>query len=325
VASLGNFFSPSPLKTQGIVAISFQRNGFGIAVTVYEHNKPRLVFCDFITAPRESWPVQLEALAKAHRLDRFSCHILLSNHQYRDFSIDSPQVNPDEMKQALRWRIADLLDYPIEDALIDYYGLPEVKRANRSQMVEVVSCKHSLVMPFVQICKQAGLKVEVIDIQQTALRNLAILLPENEQGVAILHLQAKSGQIIIEKKGQIYLSRKFDFTYFDFDVDRLFERLSDHQETESTEKNNLALEIQRSLDYVENYYDIPPINALALVLMPNNTQSIINHLMIEHGITARAMDLSAIVDGDIVLNDSLQNQCAPVIGASLRRYVESLT
>lgn len=321
---LDKFFRPSAGKSLGIVAISFQKNGFNLAVTRYDYNRPRLVFCDAIVAPRDNWVNQLAVLVKTQGLDQFSCHILLSNSQYRDFSIESPHVNPDEMKQALRWRIADLLDYAVDDALIDYYSLPAVKRANRPQMVEVVSCRHVLAMSFVQVCKQAGLRVQAIDIQETALRNLAILLPENEQGVAIVHLQATTGQIVIQKQGQIYLSRKFDFKYSDLNFDRGLEDRGAQDQGNADERSNLAVEIQRSLDYVENYYDIPPINALALVLMPNNTQDVIHYLMIEYGITARAMDLSAIVEGDIVLNDSLQNQCAPVIGASLRRYVESL-
>lgn len=323
VSLINKFFKQPTEKSQGIVAIGFQRNGFCVAVTRYENNRPRLLFCDSITAPREAWPSHLDALVKMHRLERFSCHLLLSNNQYRDFSIESPQVNADEMKQALRWRIADLLDYPIEDALMDYYFLPPVKRANRAQMIEVLSCKNSLVMSLVQICKQAGLNVRTIDVQEMALRNLAVLLPENEQGVAIVHLQANSGQIVIEKQGQVFLSRRFDFDY-----QNLIQKVEDAVPAErpaEDEKSNLAVEIQRSLDYVENYYDIPPINALALVLMPENTQGIIHYLMIDHGITARAMDLTAIVEGDVLLNDSLQNQCAPVIGASLRRYVESLT
>jgi MSHA biogenesis protein MshI len=35
------------------------------------------------------------------------------------------------------------------------------------------------------------------------------------------------------------------------------------------------------------------------------------------------MDLSAIVEGESLLNDATQNICAPVIGASLRRYLET--
>jgi MSHA biogenesis protein MshI len=241
----------------------------------------------------------------------------LTHDHYRSFTIESPPVNPGEIKQAVYWRVAEMLDYPVDQAVIDSYPQPKSNRANRAQMLEVVSCNKALLDPLVLLCKQAGLRIKVVDIQETCLRNLATLLPEDEQGVAILHLQPAIGHVIIEKQGAVYLSRKFDFNYR-FLTESGFNDELDAQ----TEQSNLALEIQRSFDYVENYFDIPPINSLASVLLPANTQGVINALMLNHGITARAMDITAIVDVDIMLSDSLQNICAPVIGASLRWHME---
>jgi len=319
VRLLQKLFKHDAGSKQGIVAISFLANGMAIAITRYnENNRPRLVFCDFITTPQQHWLEQLTALTKAHKLEQYDCHVLLAHEQYRNFSIEIPLVNGDELKQAVRWRIAEMLNYPVDQAVIDYYPLPKSNRANRAPLLEVISCDDALVKPLVHTCKQAGLQVKVIDIQETALRNLATLLPENQQGVAVLHLQANNAHIIIEKAGAIYLSRKFDFN-----ANFLTSNSFDSDSQILNERNTLALEIQRSFDYVENYFDIPPITSLAAVLMPTNTENIVNFLMLGHGITARAMDLSAIVEGDIALADSLQNVCAPVIGASLRRLVES--
>lgn len=315
---LRRFLKPKTEARQGIVAVSFFANGFAIAVTRYSsNNRPRLQFCDFITAPQNHWQNQLETLVKTQKLDQFSCHILLSLDQYRSFSIEAPQVHPEELKQAVQWRIAENLDYPIEQAIFDFYPQPKSNRANRAAMLEVFSCKKATITPLIDICRQAGLQIKVIDIQEAALRNLASLLPENQQGLAILHLQSTIGHVIIEKQSNIYLSRKFDFNYHS-----LSQTNFEANEDSHLEHNNLALELQRSLDYVENYFDIPPINSLAAVLLPNNTQDIINGLIIRHGITARAMDLTAILDVEMPLSDGLQNQCAPVVGASLRWHVE---
>lgn len=309
---------PAP-KSQGIVAISFLPTGFAVAITRYsEHNRPKLVFCDFVTGPRQNWLGQLELLVRTHKLEQFACHILLSQEQYRSFSVEAPQVNPDEIKAALSWRISEIIDYPAEQAEIDFYPMPKSNRANRTPMLEVVTCHHDLLSPLLQLCQKARLNVRVVDIQETALRNLATLLPENQQGIAILHIQPSACQIVIQKGGEIYLSRRLDFNY-----QKLHENLPEGGNDLMPEQNNLALEIQRSFDFVENYYDIPPVTSLAAVLIPHRTEQIVNFLMIDHGITARAMDLSAFVDSDVLLNDALQNICAPVIGASLRRLIES--
>lgn len=309
-----------PAASPGIVAISFLANGFAVAVTRYaDHDRPRLLHCEFVAATPQQLQSQLEALVKYHRLEDYDCHILLASDQYRSISIEAPAVTGDEIKQAVRWRIAEMLDYPVDQATVDFYPLPPSNRANSTPMLEVVACANQVVATLTQQCRQAGLNVKVIDIQETALRNLATLLRENEQGVALLYLQKDSGRVIIQKQGALYLSRKIGSGY---------QQLTDNAALSDSdqiymEQDSLALEIQRSFDYVENYFDIPPITGLAVVLMPINTQNVINFLSINHGITARAMDLSAIVECDSLLDDATQNICAPVIGASLRRSLES--
>jgi MSHA biogenesis protein MshI len=308
-----------PSNSPGIVAISFVASGFTIAITRYaEHERPRLLHAEFVPANEAQLVTQLGSLVKNHNLEEYDCHILLAPEHYRSISIEAPAVNPEELKQAVGWRIADLLDYSVDQATIDYYRLPQSNRPNTPQMMEAVACTSEVVSAFSERCRQAGLHVKVIDIQETALRNLATLLPENQQGIALLHLEKDNGRVIIQKNGELYLSRKIGSGY---------QQLADNTirsglETDFLEQDSLALEIQRSFDYVENFFDIPPITSLAVVLTPINTQNIINFLTMSHGITARAMDLSAIVDSDILLSDATQNSCAPVIGASLRRALE---
>nr|WP_305888686.1 pilus assembly protein PilM [Methylomonas sp. SURF-2] len=308
-----------PSVAPGIVALSFFPHGFALAVTRYpDTNRPRLLHCEFVPVAEQQRQSKLQALIRDHQLEDYDCHILLSPDQYRSISLEAPVVPAEELRQAIKWRIADMLEYPADQAGIDYYPLPKSNRANAPAMLEAVACRAEMSESLILLCKEAGLNVKVIDIQETALRNLASLLPENPQGVAVLHLHQNSGIIIIQKNGSIYLSRKFDYGY-----SRLTEGLLvDNREQLQLEQNNLALEIQRSLDYAEHFYDMPPINSLAVVLMPNDSYGIINFLNINYGITTRAMDLSAIIEGDILLNDTTQNLCAPCIGASLRRYLE---
>jgi MSHA biogenesis protein MshI len=309
-----------PTVAPGIVAISFYAHGFGVAVCRYgENDRPQLVHCDFVAANEQQRPQQLQSLIKTHHLEMYDCHILLAPDQYRTISIEAPQVPAEELKQAIGWRVADVLDFPIDQTALDFYPLPLSNRPNSPAMLEVVACSMQLIDSLSLLCKEAGLAVKVIDIQETALRNLATLLPENQQGIAVLHLQQHSGRIIIQKNDSIFLSRKIDHGYA-----RLTQGLlTDDLDQQQLEQNNLALEIQRSLDYVEHFYDIPPINSLAMLLMPNDSYNIINFLNINYGITARAMDLSAIIESDILLTDTTQNLCGPCVGASLRRYLET--
>lgn len=317
---LQTIFNKTPQILEGIVAISFMPTGFSIAVTRYnENNRPHLLFCGLIDQPQRQWTNTLKELVSTYRLENYACHVLLNTDQYRSIGTEALKVDPHEMKQAVRWRIADMLDYSVEQAFVDFYPLPKSHRANSSAMIEAISCNQTVIDPFLLICQQAGLKIKVIEIQEMALRNLATLLPESERGVAVLNLQASSGHIIIQQAGTLYLSRRFDMGY-----NRLTDNSLNNEPQLLMEHDTLALEIQRSLDYVENHYGIPPISSLAVLLVPNRTESIVNNLMMQHGITARTLDLSAIIEGETILTDALQNACAPVIGASLRRFVEGI-
>lgn len=300
--------------SNGIVSLSFLRKGFALAIADFSTRAiPRLSYCDFIFAELDDVQAQLDNLSKKLHLDQYDCHLILPSAGYRTITLEAPAVEATEMKEAIRWKIADTLDFPADQAIIDYYPLPQSVRANSIKMLEVVACSKAQILPILDKCRNAGLHIKVIDIQETSLRNLATQLPENRQGVAVLYLQKNSGTIVVQRQGTIYLSRKIEVGYF---------KLS---EADLSAQNHLALEIQRSFDYVESSLGIPPISSLAVIVMPGDiqhTQNLINFLNISYGITARLLDLTAIVDSDILLPDSTQALCAPVVGATLRYAVE---
>jgi MSHA biogenesis protein MshI len=311
----------SPSK--GVVGISYLPHGIAVAVSNYvDNNRLRLSHCELIFAVNDSdHPGLLRDLVDRYNLEEYDCHLVLTTDNYHRVNIEAPAVAENEMYEAIRWKISDLFDFPIDKAVVDYYSVPVSMRATSSNMLEVVACPRVLIQKLADKSTQAGLQVKVIDIQETVLRNLAVLLPENQRGVAVLMLHESSGIILMQKEGTIYLFRKFDIGYRDLE---LATDNSDDEDQSSAEQNNLALEIQRSLDYVESYYGIPPISGLAVIPLAKNTQALLNILNDNLGITARIMDLSAIVDCDILLDDETQSWCAPVIGATLRYAVEAL-
>jgi len=310
-------------EDKGIVGISLLPNGIALAVAKKaDNNKLRLSHCEFIPILKiTEQSVVLHDLVARFKLDEYNCHWVLTTDNYRRVNIESPVVADHEMREAIRWKVADLIDFATEKAAIDYYSVPLSMRANSNKMLEVVASPNTLIKELADQATAAGLQLKVIDIQETVLRNLAVLLPENKRGVAVLYLQESSGTILIQKEGTIYLSRNFDIGYRDLG---LALQNSGNDSQSSIEQNNLALEIQRSLDYVESYYGIPPISGLAVIPLAKNTQELLNILNSDHGITARIMDLSAIVDCDILLDDATQSRCSPVIGATLRYAVEAL-
>ncbi|MCX7101231.1 MAG: pilus assembly protein PilM, partial [Methylobacter sp.] len=265
------------LQNNGFVGISYLPDGIAVAVSNYvDNNKLRLNYCEFISILNvNDQPELLRDLVTRYHLVNYDCHLLLTADNYRRINIEAPAVADDEMSQAIRWKISDLIDFSIDKAVIDYYPVPVSMRATSTNMLEVVVSPQELIKELADKSTHAGLQLKVIDIQETVLRNLAVLLPENQRGVAVLMLHESSGTILIQKEGRIYLSRNFDIGYRDLG---LASYNSGNDTQNSIEQNNLALEIQRSLDYVESYYNMPPISGLAVIPLAENTQQLLNIL-----------------------------------------------
>src|SRR5579859_1600806 len=85
----------------------------------------------------------LQGLRREMRLDRFSCSTLLPVRQYQLQLIDAPDVPEAEMKAAARWRLKDVLEYPVETATVDIVAVPsDPTTAGRGRSVYAVSARN---------------------------------------------------------------------------------------------------------------------------------------------------------------------------------------
>lgn len=180
----------------------------------------------------------------------------LPNSAYSLVQLEAPELEPEELREAMRWRVKDLIDFPVEEAVIDVFGLPASRRPGAPQLVYAVVAKSHEVDELGRLLADAGLQVEAIDISEMAIRNLSLHLDKPERARAYLQLQP--GQTIIEIADgpQVYLSRR---VLQDFDVGADVELLQAQME-------NLALEVQRSLDYFESQYALGPADQLSVIV-----------------------------------------------------------
>lgn len=315
-----NRFLKKKTVSKGLIGISFLHGGIALAICRFgENDRLVLVDCEFLESKPADQPDVLDAWLVARELDGYDGYLVLTGDHYRRVNIEALALAENEIIDAIRWQIAELIDFPPDKAVIDYYPAPAGIRANSVKMFEVVASPLEVVREQVDRCVRAKLEIKVIDIQETSLRNLAVQLSENERGVGLLYLTESSGILMIEKEAVIYVFRKFEIGYKRLGLEESFSRESPFINVH----NNLALEIQRSLDYAESYYGIPPVSTLAVVPLPENTHNLLDSLSSNLGVTVRMIDLSSLVDTDIVLNSRTQSYCAPVIGVMLRNTIES--
>ena len=103
------------------VAIGFSARGVGLTVVSRGGEAPPVLeICEFAEADgHEGWAGRLGELARRHRLGASPCTIVVEDDVYSLLLLEAPEVPADELRSALSWRVRDLIDFHVDDAVID--------------------------------------------------------------------------------------------------------------------------------------------------------------------------------------------------------------
>jgi len=225
---------------------------------------------------------------------------------YRLLLVEAPDVPADELRAAVRWRVKDLIDFHIDDAVIDVFEMPRHARGGPHRMMYAVTAKTDLVQREIERIEGAGLKLDVVDIPELSLRNVATLLEADERSAALLYLGERRSTLLLVRQGVLYLARH---------VETGVATLAEAGEVRPELVAGLALEVRRSLDYFESHYEQTSIPQLHVSGLEEADREQIAR---ELGIAVRDVDLQVLFDMDDALSPELQRLCMPAIGAALR-------
>jgi MSHA biogenesis protein MshI len=232
---------------------------------------------------------------------------VLDPNGYRLLLVEAPDVPADELRAAVRWRIKDLIDFHIDDAVIDVFEMPAHARGGPNRMMYAVTARAEFVKQQIEAVEGAGLNLDVIDIPELSLRNVATLLEDGQRGTAFLYLGARRATLLLVRQGVLYLAR-----YVETGVGTL----ADVGELRPELVAGLALEVRRSLDYFESHYEQTSIQQLYTSGLEAADRE---HIGRELGIAVHDVDVNALFEMDDALSPELQRLCLPAIGAALRR------
>lgn len=272
--------------------------------------RPVLAHCSFDTGVETD-----DALAHAVRAlpnRKLPTVSVLPSGAYHMLLVEAPDVPQDELRAAVRWRIKDLIDFHVDDAVIDVFQMPHQGRGGPNRMMYAIAARAEGVRAQVDAAESAGLDLEVIDILELSLRNIATLLEEESRGVAFFYFGETSGVLLLVRQGVLYLTRRLDTG-----VRTLEEAQGLHSEMVA----GLALEARRSLDYFESHYEQSSIPVLYTSGLNPSDQDLLGQ---DLGISVRNVELETLFDCDVALDDELQRRCLPAVGAALRRDTVAL-
>lgn len=214
--------------------------------------RPRVTRC-------ESYPLDgglgptLTRLRQGGKLDG-RCATLLAAGEYQFLSVEAPPL-PDaapqaELRDAVRWKIKDMVDFPVTAAGVDALRIPP--QPGRPPQLLVAASSHGVIKPLIESAHAARCALAAITVPEIAQRNFARLFETPDRALALLSFNHEHGLLTLSCNGELHATRHIDVSAADLARDKsLYERV--------------VLDVQRSLDNFDRNFSHLSLQRLLVV------------------------------------------------------------
>jgi MSHA biogenesis protein MshI len=294
------------------VGLGLHAEGLSIARVERSGEKPpRLLHCAFYPAAGEqAQTAELARLNRELKLIGTPVVVVLEPGAYTLLQVEAPNVEAEEQCEAVRWRIKDLVEFPVEDAILEIFPMPHSQRAGAPKLISVVAAPKTMLQRVVTQLESSGLLLAGIDITELALRNLLFCCSQGETLQALLYLAPRFGMIEIVRGSTLYLNRKIDINGQDLQQQGGF-GLNDTMDA-------LVLELQRSLDYQESQFGQGPVASVFINGWSVPTEQLIDFAGENLSASVGALRIADRMAGLETIPKEQVDRCLPAIGAALR-------
>lgn len=308
------FFAKSNIAP-GWLAVTLEADGVRAVHVRREPNaQPCVESALFLPGRPDDAKVVLERLCKDMRCDRHRVTTLLAGGDFQMVAVEAPNVPPDELKIAIRWRVKDLLDFHVDDATVDVLGVPLDKNAPvRNQSLYVVAARNSIIQQRQAQFEQARIPLCAIDIPELAQRNLAALAETEGRGLALLSFGPEGGLLTVTYDQELCLSRRIDIR---------FEQIQHAAPDEKTALlDRITLELQRSLDHVDRQFHFITLSKLLVAPLGGDDAGLKAYLSTNLYLPVEGFALESVINLERVpdlASPESQRRFLLTVGAALR-------
>ncbi len=296
----------SAAKKDSQIGVDFLAGGVAVAqVQSGRKNPGHVLRSEFVEADGQE--AQVEALKQWVRnngLQKTPCVCLVASDDCDVYQVEKPEVEDGEMLQALTWKIKDLINYDVTNAVVDCYPMP-VSSKNKQQQVGVVAARETVVQSYIDSIKASAMQLTALDIHELARNNLQLVRASAESSLALLTLSGNAGLLSIYHDTDLYVSRDFPIG-----LDQLALVTSEDESAFDA----LLLELQRSMDYFESFYGLGAVNQLRIFPQLRITEKMAMYLQ---NLSNFDIDFVAFAG-----EDGLDQHCFHAYCAALRGVVQ---
>ena len=249
------------------VGVDFLRDG--VALAQVRIGDGDILRAEYVEARGQQ--AQVEALrqwVRANRLQKTPCVCLVGQDDCDVYQVEKPDVEDDEMIQAVTWKIKDLINYDVDNAVVDSYPMPESSK-NNQQQVGVVAARDTVIGGYVDSIRNSSMQLTALDIHELVRSNLATVRQSAGRSLALLSFDRDAGMLSVYHDTDLYVSRGIVIG---------LEQLEFAAGDDEGVFDSLQLEIQRSLDYFESYYGIGNVAELQVFPHVESTEKMVAYL-----------------------------------------------
>lgn len=255
----------------------------------------------------------LDKFRKSLKISDTHFSTLLAPGEYQLLQVDAPNVPDEELKAAVRWSIKDLLNFHIDDAVLDVLRIPAAAGVvERKKTVYVVVTSRNLVNKRKELLQHAHFNLRVIDIPEMAQRNIAALYEEPGRSLALLAFDESGALLTFTCDGELYMARRMEIS--------AGQLLDANESLRQQAVDRLELEVQRSIDNFDRQFSHIPLRRL-LVSAPAQT-GVVAVLAGSLDLPVELLDLGEVMHLDEVpglANEEMRVYALHALGAALRR------
>ncbi len=253
----------------------------------------------------------LAPLSHNRELAHAAVSAVLGTDEYQLVQIEAPDVQPEELRAAVRWKLKDIINFPPSEAVVDVFEIPEQARYVESRMIYAVAARADAVKRVVSLVKPRVRGFDCVDIPEMCLRNVAALLPQDEHGVALIALGEDFTQLTLTCRGVLYLARRID-------LGRRGDGRPPAEAAVGIDMASLALELQRSLDYYESHFDRPAITEVVIVSGDARAEHLLGALGTATGHSVKLLEVRDLFDITDGVEPDMRWPGLLALGAALR-------